>query len=160
MITDSYDIQTEPMLSLRDFYGEPGHLVEKCLILFSKSIHQHLLDTFDCQPIGTLTSCNGNKTIYQFCHEGENIGFYLTDIGSALAASLCYEASWITGAQKFIMFGSCGSLDREKTAGGFILPTESYRGEGCSYYYAPPADYIRVANRDRLKEIFEALQIP
>ena len=28
MITDSYDIQTEPMLSLRDFYGEPGHLVE------------------------------------------------------------------------------------------------------------------------------------
>ena len=93
MITDSYDIQTEPMLSLRDFYGEPGHLVEKCLILFSKSIHQYLLDTFECQPIGTLTSCNGNKTIYQFCHEGENIGFYLTDIGSALAASLCYEAS-------------------------------------------------------------------
>lgn len=160
MITDSYDIQTEPMLSLRDFYGEPGHLVEKCLILFSKSIHQYLLDTFDCQPIGTLTSCNGNKTIYQFCHEGENIGFYLTDIGSALAASLCYEASWITGAQKFIMFGSCGSLDREKTAGRFILPTESYRGEGCSYYYAPPADYIRIANSDRLKEIFEALQIP
>lgn len=24
MITDSYDIQTEPMLSLRDFYGEPA----------------------------------------------------------------------------------------------------------------------------------------
>lgn len=39
MITDCYDIQSEPLLSLRDFYGEPGHKVEKCLILFSKHIH-------------------------------------------------------------------------------------------------------------------------
>ena len=88
MITDCYDIQSEPLLSLRDFYGEPGHKVEKCLILFSKHIHQHLLVNFDCEPIGTLNSCNGSKTIYQFCHEGENIGFYLTDLGSALAGSL------------------------------------------------------------------------
>lgn len=160
MITDCYDIQSEPLLSLRDFYGEPGHKVEKCLILFSKHIHQHLLVNFDCEPIGTLNSCNGSKTIYQFCHEGENIGFYLTDLGSALAGSLCYKASWVTGAKKFIMFGSCGSLDREKTTGKFILPTESYRGEGCSYYYAPPADYIHIANSDRMKEIFESLNIP
>ena len=58
------------------------------------------------------------------------------------------------------MFGSCGSLDREKTTGKFILPTESYRGEGYSYYYAPPADYIHIANSDRMKEIFESLNIP
>ena len=57
MITDCYDIQSEPLLSLRDFYGEPGHKVEKCLILFSKHIHQHLLVNFDCEPIGTLNSC-------------------------------------------------------------------------------------------------------
>ena len=25
MITDSYDIETEPVISLRDFYGEPKH---------------------------------------------------------------------------------------------------------------------------------------
>mgnify|MGYP002521775250 FL=1 len=37
----------------------------------------------------------------------------------------------ITGASKFVMFGSCGSLDREATKGKFIIPTESRRGEGC-----------------------------
>ena len=31
----------------------------------------------------------------------------------------------ITGASKFVMFGSCGSLDREATKGKFIVPTES-----------------------------------
>ena len=46
MITDCYDIATEPLLSLRDFYGEQKHIVDICLILFSKEIHTHLLETF------------------------------------------------------------------------------------------------------------------
>lgn len=102
MITDCYDIQSEPLLSLRDFYGEPGHKVEKCLILFSKHIHQHLLVNFDCEPIGTLNSCNGSKTIYQFCHEGENIGFYLTDLGSAVFLPVGKRKRKIQPAVKFI----------------------------------------------------------
>jgi uridine phosphorylase len=73
---------------------------------------------------------------------------------------MCYEASWATGAKKFIMFGSCGSLDREKTTSKFIVPTESYRGEGCSYYYAPPADYIEIKNAQKLATIFEELAVP
>ena len=66
----------------------------------------------------------------------------------------------MTGAKKFVMFGSCGSLDREKTAGKFIIPTESYRGEGCSYYYAPPSDYLTVPNSQKLAEIFTELGVP
>ena len=45
MITDCFDNKTEPVITLRDFYGEQKHLVEKCLILFSQRICQPLLDT-------------------------------------------------------------------------------------------------------------------
>ena len=93
-------------------------------------------------------------------YKGVDIAFYLTGIGSAVASSMCYEASWLTGAKKFIMFGSCGSLDKEKTTGKFILPTESYRGEGCSYYFAKPSDYIRIRNSDRLSSILEKMAVP
>ena len=58
------------------------------------------------------------------------------------------------------MFGSCGSLDKTATTGKYIIPTESYRGEGCSYYYAPPADYITVKNADRLAGIFDEIGAP
>lgn len=58
------------------------------------------------------------------------------------------------------MFGSCGSLDREKTNGKFIIPTESYRGEGCSYYYAEPSDYININNCNKLSSIFSNLNVP
>ena len=89
-----------------------------------------------------------------------DIAFYLSGIGSAVASSMCCEANWLTGATKFIMFGSCGSLNKEKTKGKFIIPTESYRGEGCSYYYAKPSDYISVKNGKHLSDIFGILGIP
>ena len=44
MITDCYDIETEPIISLKDFYGEQKHIVDKCPIIFSDEIQKHLLD--------------------------------------------------------------------------------------------------------------------
>ena len=160
MIIDCYDIETEPIISLKDFYGEQKHIVDVCLIIFSHEIHTHLLCTYECEEIAHFTLCNGNIPIYRMNYKGTDIAFYLTAIGSALASCLCYEASWLTGATKFIMFGSCGSLDREKTEGKFIIPTESYRGEGCSYYYAKPADYIEIKNSQKLAAMFAQMGIP
>ena len=160
MITDCYDIKTEPVINIKDFYGEPKRITDLCLIIFSIDIHNHLLNTYLCEKIGILSSCNGDITIYKMNYKGRDIAFYLTGIGSALASAFCYEAHWQTGATKFIMFGSCGSLDREKTEGKFIIPTESYRGEGCSYYFAEPADYIEIKNSKKLADIFEELNIP
>ena len=142
MITDSYDITTKPLLSMKDFYGEAKHIVDTCLIIFSKEIHSHLLETFDCEVIGKITACNGSTPIYKMHYKGADVAFYLTGIGSALASGTCCEANWLTGATKF------------------IIPTESYRGEGASYYYAPPADYITVKNSARLAAIFEEMGVP
>ena len=130
MITDCFDDKTEPVISLRDFYGEQKHLIETCLILFSQKIYQHLLDTFPSEKIGLIGACNGNIPIYRMNYKGKDIAFYLSGIGSAIAASECYEASWIVGASKFVMFGSCGSLNREATRGKFIVPPARPRGAG------------------------------
>lgn len=160
MIIHDYDIDTEPVVDLECFYGKPGHVVEKCLILFSNVIHDHLLSSHECRVIGEVRACNDSAKIYSFDLDGEKIAFYLSWIGSAMASGTCYEVHWQTGATKFIMFGSCGSLNREKTYGKFIIPTESYRGEGCSYLFAPPADYILVKNADRLSAIFDEMGTP
>lgn len=160
MITDCYDGVTEPMLSLRDFYGEPGHMVDRCLIIFSDKILKHLLDSFACECIGRIGSCNGSREIYKMNYKGTELAFYMTMIGSALAGSFCEEAAWITGARRFVMFGSCGSLDGEMTRGRFVVPTESYRGDGLSYYYAPPADYIRIKNSALVARVLGQLGAP
>ena len=100
MLQDFYDIETEPVVQLSAFYGEPKHLVEKCLIIFSKEIHDHLLHRYACKEIGLITACNGNTSIFSFrTEEGEEIAFYLSGIGSAVASGNCYEVHWQTGAK-------------------------------------------------------------
>ncbi len=54
MIIDCYDIETEPIISLKDFYGEQKHIVDVCLIIFSQEIHTHLLCTYECEEIAHL----------------------------------------------------------------------------------------------------------
>ena len=160
MIIHDYDDKTKPVIDVGVFYGEKKHLLDKCLILFSKEIHDHLLSSFSCEVIGHIGACNGVTPIYRFDLDGESVAFYLSAIGSAIASGSCYEVHWQTGATKFLMFGSCGSLDGERTGGRYIVPTEAYRGEGASYYYAPAADYIKIKTADRVAAILKELGAP
>lgn len=160
MIIHDYDDKTKPVIDVGVFYGEKKHLLDKCLILFSKEIHDHLLGRYDCAVVGDIGACNGVTPIYRFDLDGEPVAFYLSAIGSAIASGSCYEVHWQTGATKFVMFGSCGSLGGERTRGRYIVPTEAYRGEGASYYYAPAADYIQVKNAPRVAAILDELGAP
>ena len=135
--SDFFDKETEALIDLNVIYGAGKHITDKCMIIFSKEIHTYLVSHYKCAIIGEIGACNGNISIYCLDYKGEKIAFYLTGIGSAVASSMCYESHHVIGATKYIMFGSCGSLDKETTRGKFIIPTESYRGEGASHYYAP-----------------------
>ena len=115
MIIDSYDITSEPIIKLENFYGEKQHLVKKCMVVFSKVIYEYMLEKFPCRQIAEVRACNGNIPVWTLPYEGETIGFYLTPIGSALAAGTIAEVNHLTGASVFIMFGSCGSLDKGAT---------------------------------------------
>lgn len=59
MITDSFDIQTRPIISLKDIYGEQKKLADCCIVTFSKVIFDTLLKEQDCEQIGeAFTHCN------------------------------------------------------------------------------------------------------
>ncbi len=160
MIIHDYDMDTEPVINMESVYGKQKHIVDKCLILYSKVIHDYLLSHYACSLIGEIQVCSGNIGIHSFMSGGEQIAFYLSGTTATFAAETVCDVNWLTGATKFVMFGSCGSLDKAKTCGKYIIPVESYRGEGCSYYYAEPADYIRIRNADRLSAVFDEIGAP
>ena len=160
MITDSFDAQSRPIISLKDIYGEQKHLVDLCIVTFSDVIFHDIQKTHECEQIAEIGSCTGNIPVYAFDYAGRKIAFYLSPIGSTMAAQCVLEINWLIGATKFIMFGSAGSLDYEKTANHFIIPTHAYRDEGMSYHYAPPGDYITVKNSNTVKKIFDEINVP
>lgn len=160
MITEAFDPETRPIIGLSDFYGEQQHLADVCIITFSTQILQSVLSTRECRKLTEIPACNGNIPIYAFSLKGREIAIYLSPIGSAIAAECLLESNWLIGAGSYIMFGSAGSLDYEKTANRFVVPTEAYRDEGMSYHYAPPADYIPVRNSAFVADVFAELKVP
>lgn len=81
-------------------------------------------------------------------------------ISSTGAGTCIEEARCLIGAEKYIMFGSCGCLDQEITAGKVIVPTEAYRDEGFSYHYAPASNYIKIKNANIVAEALKDMGIP
>lgn len=159
MITDSFDIATETYINEEDFYGKQGKMVDTCIIIFSDQIYQKILTTYACKKISEISGCNGSTDIMSLVYKGKEIAFYLTELGSTMCAQCMIEAAWVSGAYRFIMSGSCGSIS-EKTKGKYIIPTESYRDEGMSYHFKKPSDYIAIKNHEKVASFFKENHIP
>ena len=160
MITESFDSISEPIITPMSFFGEKKHLCDIAIATFSREIYSSVLERYEHEQVGEICTANHTRPIYLLAAGGMKIGFYLSEIGSALASSCVIDVNWQTGAEKFIMFGSAGALDNDVTAGKYVIPTDAYRDEGLSYHYAPPADYIAVRNAERLAAIFDAHRLP
>ena len=94
MIIDSYDINSEPIVKLENFYGEKQHLVKKCMVIFSKVIYEYMLEKFPCRQIAEVRACNGNIPVWTLPYEEETIAFYLTPIEHPSLSCLARAAAW------------------------------------------------------------------
>jgi uridine phosphorylase len=128
--------------------------------LLSDALFDYLQSHYELKQVGLIGSSSYKTPIYSFEYRGETIGVVLTQIGSVLCAGNIAETAYITGASKFVMFGSCGTLDKERTQGKFVIPTEAYRDEGTSYHFMPPSDFVTIKNADKIEVLFQKWGIP
>lgn len=160
MIIHSFDDTTEAIISPEWFYGKVEKLCDVCIITFSNIVMSNILKSFRCEKIGEMGSVNGPIPFYKLNYKGKEIAFYMTLISSTGAGTCIEEARCLIGAQKYIMYGSCGCLDVKIAAGNAIIPTDAYRDEGFSYHYVPAANYITIKNADIVAKAFEDMGIP
>lgn len=160
MLNVTFDNQTDPIISPELFYGTREKICDICIITFSDAVVEKIRKKYECMKVAKIKCVNGDRPIYVFAYKGKKIAFYMTTVSSSAAGTCLEEAHCLTGAVKYIMFGSCGSLDSGITAGKIIVPTHAYRDEGLSYHYAPPADYITVKNAGQVSAWLEELNIP
>ena len=135
MIIDSFDIESEAIITPSSFFGEKNKLCDIAIATFSREIFPAVLEHFPNEKIGEMKAANRIKPVYILNVNNLKIAFYLSEIGACLSSTDIIEVNWMTGAEKFIVFGSAGSLDKEKTRGNYVIPTEAYRDEGMSYHY-------------------------
>ena len=159
MIIHSFD-SSKPVIEPADLMGEQKKLCDVCILTFSHVILSEAKRLFSLREGAVMRGVDGDKPIWLFEHEGRRMAICLCGIGATLAGTNVVEINWLVGATKFILFGSAGSLDHEKTRGKYVIPTEAYRDEGMSYHYAPPADYIQIRNAEKLERFFRERELP
>ena len=161
MIIHSFDPDSEAIISPASIFGEQKKICDTAIATFSREIYPAVLERYPHEQIAEISAANRIRPVHLLTlEEDRKVVFYLSEIGSAMAGTDVIEINWKTGANKFILFGSAGALDKEATAGKYVIPTAAYRDEGMSYHYAPPADYISVPNADCLAEFFSKHHLP
>lgn len=160
MIIDSFDSNSAAIISPEHFFGDKKKVCDVAIGTFSREIFATVLDNFQNEKIGEMKAANRIKPVYLLTVNQRKIAFYLSEIGASLSGTDIIEVNWLTGADKFILFGSAGALDKDKTKGKYVIPSESYRDEGMSYHYTAPSDYITIKNADVVEEFFRLQGLP
>ena len=161
-IGQEFDPKGKPLITPASFFRPSDEtLPNVVLVTFSIHAKEELLLSFPHRELVSCPgTCNGKIPLYELDVKGKKVLLYMTPIGSAIASSMMQEVAYITGAKKFVFFGSCGVIDPSKAEGKIIIPSESYRDEGFSYHYVPSSDYIKMENADFLDDYFTKEGIP
>jgi purine-nucleoside phosphorylase len=159
MITNSFD-PAPGIISPEMLYERRENLPRSCIITFSKTVLDHVLARYPHREAFVIPRLEGPKTFWLLRDGAFETLFYLSPITSAGAGMLLEDIAQISGATHFVLFGSCGALDKGLTEGRLIVPTEACRDEGLSYHYAPAADYIRVKNAPFVANALQEKSLP
>lgn len=158
-IIHSYHKYSKPKISVEDVYEKSDVTFDSVIITFSHRIitalkEDDLIELIDEDRIKSI-SCP--YPVYRF--KGTNIGLFKTTVGAPIASGLMEEVCYVYSCSKVVLFGSCGALDKSLAAKSLVIPTAAYRDEGVSYHYLEPNDYIDIANHQKVREIFQELNV-
>lgn len=159
-IIDSFDNKSKPLIDISFLYDEKHFYADVCIVSFSRHVLDMFLESFENKSIGHVGTSNGPIEIYLFEFERKKLLFYMSPIGASASSAIMYEAHYVSGATKFIVYGSCGVIDKDKCSGKLIVPSHSYRDEGVSYHYMAPSDYVEIKNCNKIVDIFQKYNLP
>ena len=159
MIIDQF-IDEEEIIRPPGFYKRKEKILDVCLITFSHEIFSFAKNMEGSVVVGEMHAAGGVYEIIKLPVKEKRVGIFLSPCGSPAAGGFMEDVNAVTGVENYILFGSCGSLDSEKTKGKYIVVDEAYRDEGLSYHYIPPSDYISVPTWSVTRDFFEKNNIP
>lgn len=159
MITESFSFD-KPIIEPWMFYGRKEKTLDICLITFSHKIFKEAEEMEGTSVLTELESAGGKHPVLLLPVKEKRVGIILSPVGAPSCGAFMEDCHALTGVESFILFGSAGALDREKTEGKYVVVTSAYRDEGLSYHYLPPKDYVDIRGWEKLSAIFSSLSVP
>lgn len=159
-IIHSYDPDRTAAINPEDVHHLRERQLDVCIINFSYKIMNYLLEQELLELVEEEAIHYVSVHINVYAFKGTDIGVVQTQVGAPFTAGMIEDMATKFGSRKFILFGSCGGLDKNLTYGKLIVPTHAYRDEGVSYHYLPAGDYVELPGHETVGTVFDRLHIP
>lgn len=137
-IFQRHEIEEPVLFTPSDTTKRISNFPKICVSTFSEKIIQKFSSLQNTEKIAELYTANGMTPVYKIRYKNTDISFYLSRVG-APACVAGFEEVVAMGAEKFVLFGSCGVLDDHKVKENIIIPVSAIRDEGTSYHYIEPS---------------------
>jgi uridine phosphorylase len=158
-IIHAFDPDSAPILTPAHIQPSVPGFPTRCVMMFNDKMLNIYRENYDCAPEKPIRA-GIDLPILRVNYKGEDVAVFMSTIGAPSAVA-SMEELYSKGCRKFVVYGTCGTLDRSIPASHLIIPTEAYRDEGTSYHYAPGgADYIKCETADELTALFDELELP
>lgn len=155
------DISAPALINPADTTEKRKDFPKICVSTFSDNIIRKFASLENVHQIAELYTANGAMPVYKIRYRDTDIAFFQSRVG-APACVVGFEEIVAMGAERFVLFGSCGVLDDEKVQGKIIIPVSAVRDEGTSYHYAAPSAEIKADERyvDILERVLKKCGCP
>lgn len=151
MILNEYDKNKSAVINPSNTFEKRSDFPKIGVSCFSNLLLEGIINKLGYEVIEYLDVPSGKIPIYKVNYKGVDIAMWTSRVG-APAAVISYEEVIALGLQKFIAFGTCGTLDNTLNELSIIIPTSAIRDEGLSYHYQEASDEIEV--NEKYKEEF------
>lgn len=118
-----------------------GQVCDTLILSFNGKIIERIRQMSGVRKAGFLQNLNGENPWYLYEEDGHTVAVMMAPIGAPMVVGQLEELA-AHGFKNFIIFGTCGVLDRSIAADKIILPEYAIRDEGTSYHYAAAGDEI------------------
>lgn len=143
MILEEFDENQRAVVNPDDIIKPVNGMPKTAVTCFAKETFQRMLDTFGGEKIAETAVANMEIPVYKTVYKGVELALFMSDVG-APACVAALEDIYMMGAERIVMFGTCGVLDAAIADCSIIIPDAAVREEGTSFHYAPPSDEIAV----------------
>ena len=156
MILEEFDSNKKAIVDVYDLVKPIESFPKIAVSCFSRVTFERLVNELNVKVIAKSNVANMEIPIYKAMYKGVEVALFMSYVGAAGCVAVIEEV-FAMGADKLILFGTCGVLDASIEDCSIIIPNKAVRDEGTSFHYAKPSDEIEV-NKKYIDEFVDILK--
>lgn len=156
MILEEFDSNKKAIIDVYDLVKPIENFPKVAISCFARVTFERLINELNGKVIAKINLANMEIPIYKATYKGVEIALFTSYVGAAGCVGVIEEL-FAMGAEKLILFGTCGVLDASIKDCSIIIPNKAVRDEGTSFHYVKSSDEIEV-NKKYIDDFVDILK--